>query len=143
MVSIGEAGYMQAAKAILETAVSIKQGIADIPELHILGNPLWVIAFGSQELDIYRVLERMSHFGWNLNGLYKPACVHIAVTLRHTQPGVAERFVEDLKTAVAYVKANPDEEEGMAPVYGMAATIPLRGMVSDLLKRYMDLLYKV
>ncbi|MCP5094169.1 MAG: aspartate aminotransferase family protein, partial [Chloroflexi bacterium] len=43
MVSIGEAGYMQAAKAILETAVSIKQGIADIPELHILGNPLWVI----------------------------------------------------------------------------------------------------
>jgi hypothetical protein len=31
----------------------------------------------------------------------------------------------------------------MAPVYGMASSIPFRGMVSDLLKRYMDVLYKV
>lgn len=143
MVSVGEDGYMQAAKAILETAVFIKQHINQIPELHILGDPLWVIAFGSDMLDIYQVMDRMSHKGWSLNGLYHPACIHIAVTLRHTQHGVAERFIEDLKTAVAHVKANPNAEGGMAPVYGMAATIPLRGMVSELLKRYMDLLYKV
>ncbi len=31
----------------------------------------------------------------------------------------------------------------MAPVYGMAATVPFRGLLSDLLKRYMDPLYKV
>ncbi len=30
----------------------------------------------------------------------------------------------------------------MAPVYGMAATLPFRGRVSDLLKRYIDLLYR-
>jgi len=143
MVSLGEDGYLRATKAILETAVFIKQGISHIPELHILGDPLWVIAFGSDELDIYQVMDRMSHSGWILNGLYHPTCIHIAVTLRHTQSGVAERFIEDLKTAVAHVKANPNAEGGMAPVYGMAATIPLRGMVSELLKRYMDLLYKV
>jgi hypothetical protein len=31
----------------------------------------------------------------------------------------------------------------MAPIYGMAASIPFRGMVDDILRRYMDLLYKV
>jgi hypothetical protein len=30
----------------------------------------------------------------------------------------------------------------MAPVYGMAATLPMRGMVSDLLKKYLDVIFK-
>lgn len=35
------------------------------------------------------------------------------------------------------------EEKGtMAPVYGMASTIPLRGLVSDMLKKYLDLIFK-
>jgi hypothetical protein len=31
----------------------------------------------------------------------------------------------------------------MAPVYGMAARIPLRGFVGEMLERYLDLLYEV
>lgn len=31
----------------------------------------------------------------------------------------------------------------MAHIYLLAASLPLRGMVSDLLKEYMDLLYRV
>jgi hypothetical protein len=41
------------------------------------------------------------------------------------------------------VKTRPAAHGGLAPIYGMAATIPFRGMVSELLKRYIDLLYKV
>ena len=85
----------------------------------------------------------MTRKKWSLNGLHKPACVHLCVTLRHTQPGVAERFIHDLKEAVAFVKANPEEKGSMAPVYGMAATMPMRGVVSDMLKRYIDLIFKV
>lgn len=143
MVSIGERGYLAATRAILETAATIREGIAAIPGLQVLGDPLWVIAFASDELDIYRVMEHMSHGGWNLNGLHKPACVHLCVTLRHTKEGVAERFLADLAAAVDHVRADPSESSGMAPVYGMAATIPVRGVVSDVLERYMDLLYKV
>lgn len=143
MISIGERGYTQATEKILDTAAFIKKGIAEIPGLYILGDPLWVIAFGSKELDIYKVMDAMSKRHWSLNGLHKPAALHICVTLRHTEPGVAERFLADLNDSVEYVRANPGVKGGMAPVYGMAATIPLRGMVSDLLKRYIDLLYKV
>lgn len=143
MVSMGEDGYLSSAGKILEKAARIKAGIRDIPELRVLGDPLFVIAFASDSLDIYRVLDVMRERGWNLNGLHRPACVHICVTLRHTQPGVADRFLGDLKDAVAATKANPKEDGGMAPVYGMAATIPVRGLVSDLLEKYMDLIYEV
>ena len=143
MVSLGEEGYLDATRRILETADQIKEGIHAIPELYILGDPMWVIAFTSQSLDIYRVMDNMTRKGWSLNGLHKPSCIHLAVTLRHTQPGVAGRFIADLQEAVSAVKANPQQSGGMAPVYGLAATLPARGVVSDLLKRYIDLLYDV
>ncbi len=142
MVSLGEQGYLEAARRILAAAVEIKKGLSEIPELRILGDPVWVIAFASEQLDIFRVLDEMSRRGWNLNGLQKPPAVHICVTLRHAQPGVTARFIEDLKASVAEAKAHPQSEGGMAPVYGLAANLPFRGVVSDLLKRYLDLLYE-
>jgi len=143
MLSIGQDGYLAATKKILETATKIKDGIQQIPELQILGDPLWVIAFSSETLDIYRILDCLTEKKWSLNGLHKPSCLHICVTLRHTQPGIAERFLEDLAAAVTFIKENPEAPGGMAPVYGLAATLPVRSVVGDLLERYMDTLYKI
>jgi glutamate/tyrosine decarboxylase-like PLP-dependent enzyme len=144
MVALGEDGYRRATERILRTADTIKRGIREtVPELRILGDPLFVIAFASDELDVYRVFDRMTAAGWSLNGLHRPSCVHLCVTLRHTQDGVAERFLDDLRAAVAFVKAHPSEQGGMAPVYGLAATLPVRGIVRDLLERYIDVLYRV
>jgi glutamate/tyrosine decarboxylase-like PLP-dependent enzyme len=143
ILSIGEGGYLRSTEKILDTASRIREGIETIPELDVLGDPLWVIAFASEELDIYKIMAQMTKRGWSLNGLHKPPCVHICVTLRHTHPGVAERFIQDLGDSVAYVKENPDVEEGMAPVYGMAATVPMRDLVSDFLVQYLDHLYQV
>ncbi len=143
MLAMGEQGYLEATQRILETAAVIRRGIEAIPELRVLGDPLWVIAFTSDQLDIYEIMEAMSRQKWNLNGLHKPPAAHICVTLRHTQPGVAERFLDDLASAVEDVRMNPGAKGGMAPVYGLAATLPFRGVVGDMLKRYIDLLYKV
>ena len=143
MVSTGEKGYLDGAARILTTGIAIRSGIEAIPGLRVLGDPLWVISFDSSEFDIYRVLDFMSKRGWNLNGLHRPPAVHLAVTLRHTQDGVAERFLADLRQAVEHVKATPAEKGGMAPIYGMAGTLPFRGVVADMLKRMLDLLYKV
>ncbi len=143
MVSIGASGYTEATKRILETAQTIKEGIRAIPELEILGDPMWVIAFASKTLDIYKIMDVMTHKGWSLNGLHKPSSIHLAITQRHTQPGVAERFIADLRESVSVVEADPEKSGGMAPVYGLAATLPARGVVSDILKRYIDLLYEV
>ncbi len=143
LASIGVQGYMAATKQILETAAYIKQEIQTIPELRVQGNPLFVISFASDSLNVYKILDYMTHKKWSLNGLHKPSCVHIAVTLRHTQLGVKERFISDLKEAVTYVKNHPEEKGSMAPIYGMAATMPMRGLINDMLKKYLDMIFKV
>jgi len=42
----------------------------------------------------------------------------------------------------AFPNPEPAGPRGVAPVYGLAATVPFRGMVRDLLKKYIDLLYR-
>lgn len=143
MVSMGEAGYLDATRRILAATEQMKAGVRTLPELELIGEAAFMVAFRSQSLDVYRVLDEMGKKGWNLNGLHRPAAVHLCVTLRHAQPGVPERFVEDLEVAVEQVKQEPQSKGGMAPVYGRAGTIPLTGLVGDFLKRYIDLLYKV
>jgi sphinganine-1-phosphate aldolase len=143
MVSLGRQGYLQATQSILETADWIKGQIRAIPELRILGDPLWVIAFTSDNLDIYRVLEEMTQRHWSLNGLFSPPAVHICITLRHTQPGVKERLIKDLNEAIAIVRRESENGDKKMPIYGIAAGMPFRGLVTDLLKQYMDMLYKL
>jgi sphinganine-1-phosphate aldolase len=143
MLSIGERGYLEASEKILEAASAIKEAIHATRELYVLGDPLFCIAFSSDSLNIYQVMDFMTKRKWNLNGLLAPPAVHICVTLRHTKPGVVGRFADDLNEAIEHVKRNPDEKSGLAPVYGLAATIPIKGLVRDVLARYIDLLYKV
>ena len=143
MVSLGENGYMEAARRILETTAWLKKEIRAIPELQVIGDPLFMVAMRSDVLDVYKLMEFMTQRRWGLNGLHLPPSVHLCVTQRHAQPGVKERFMSDLREAVAFVKKNPDAPEGVGPIYGMAAQVPLRGMVKEILRRYMDILYKV
>ena len=143
MLSIGENGYLNSVKKILKTAEFIKQGIIQIPELKLMGNPLWVIAFESKVLNIYKIMDCMTEKGWNLNGLHKPASIHICITLRHTQNDIANRFLSDLKESVDFVKKNPSNIGKMAPIYGMGASLPFRGIIRDFLKQYLDIYYKI
>ena len=144
LVAMGEDGYTRATEAILATGAEIKAGIEDIGGLHVLGDPLWVIAFASDEVDIYEVMAQMAERGWSLNGLHHPPAVHIAVTLRHTKPGVAHRFLTDLQDSVEQARATGGEATtGAAPMYGMAATFPSRSAVKELITRYIDKIYEV
>jgi glutamate/tyrosine decarboxylase-like PLP-dependent enzyme len=144
MVSIGEDGYLDATGRILAAAATIRGGIERIPELRVLGDPLFCIAFAMRddELAIYRVMDAMTARGWSLNGLHRPPAVHICTTLRHTGPGVADRFVSDLRESAADVGREPPSERGMAPIYGMAATLPDRGAVTAMLKGFVDLWFR-
>jgi glutamate/tyrosine decarboxylase-like PLP-dependent enzyme len=142
LMSMGQDGYLDATRKILETAAQLREGIAAIPGLRVLGDPLWVIAFASDELDIYRVLEGMGERHWNLNGLHLPPALHLCVTLRHAQDGVAARFLADLRAVVEEVRHHPAEKGKLAPIYGLAGTLPVRSAVGDLMRAYLDVLYE-
>jgi hypothetical protein len=81
--------------------------------------------------------------GWSLNGLQLPPALHIALTVRHAQPGFAERLVVDLQEAVAYVKEHPGMQGSLTPVYGMTSNIYAKGAVAEFLKGLLDMAFEV
>ena len=143
MISIGEKGYLEATRRILETADLLKKAINEMPELYVFGNPLFNIAFASHELDIYAISDQMGQRGWGLNGLQHPPGVHLCLTLRHTQPGLAEHFIVDLQELVEWVRNHPNQVGSMGPIYGMASNVALGGAVRDILKDVLDIAYTV
>ncbi|MFO0948833.1 MAG: aminotransferase class V-fold PLP-dependent enzyme [Planctomycetota bacterium] len=143
LVSLGESGYLAATRQILDAIAVVKRGVAEIEELRILGQPIGPFAIASDSLDMYQVLDQMSARHWALTGLQKPPAIHVSPTLRHAQPGVAERFVKDLKESVAHVRDHGPNDGGMAPIYGLAASIPDRSIVHDMLRQVMDVYYRL
>lgn len=145
LVSLGEAGYLKAVRAICETASAIKAQVRRIEPLRVVGDPLFVIGIQSTDdgVDIYRVFDAMTERGWSLNGLHKPPGIHLCVTLRHTVPGIAERFVQDLRAAVDDARREPQKAGGMAPLYGMANSLPDTGPVENAMADHMDGWFRV
>ena len=55
---------------------------------------------------------------------------------------MADRFLADLAASVQEVRSNPGVSTGMAPVYGMAATLPA-DVVRQVLNGYLDMLFDI
>ena len=154
LISQGESGYIAACHGIVGAARKIERGIREklSQDLHIMGNPITsVVAFSSKTLNIYDVGDRMSHRGWDLNGLQKPPALHIACTMLTIS--AVDTFLQDLTEVVAEVKAaqaaalaegiNPKGGD-MAALYGVADTRigGHLGVVPKLAVGFLDALYK-
>ncbi len=109
MVSLGREGYLSIAADIFRTAAEIRAAVQSFPELRVLGDPFFNVAFTTTDdsgLDIFLVNDFLATRRWRLNGLQKPNAVHFCVTRPNTQPGVVATFRADLAEAVEYAKAN-------------------------------------
>ena len=122
MVTMGRAGYLAKAQAILSTNDTIKAGIRrDIPELTIIGEPLFMTSFMSDTVDVYLVNDALKERGWRMNALQLPPALHFCVTGPNTQPGVAEDFLADLHSAVDYALEHQGEPAKSGAMYGFGA----------------------
>eukprot|EP00697_Spironema_sp_BW2_P003223 gnl/Spiro4/14300_TR7691_c0_g1_i1.p2 gnl/Spiro4/14300_TR7691_c0_g1~~gnl/Spiro4/14300_TR7691_c0_g1_i1.p2 ORF type:complete len:587 (+),score=173.92 gnl/Spiro4/14300_TR7691_c0_g1_i1:66-1763(+) len=143
MMAMGQDGYMEKAKLIMETANKIRAGIKKIAGIKLLGKgQTMVVAFSSDHpnvnvLAVNDALVKKRH--WCLNALQYPPSIHICVTFVHTHAGVAETFVKDLGEVCAELIANPPEiKSGSAAIYGLASAMPVRGVVRDMIGCYLD-----
>ena len=59
MVSLGERGYLELAEQILATAAELRGTIESIPELRMLGRSPFMVAFDSDELDVWHVNDAL------------------------------------------------------------------------------------
>ena len=67
----------------------------------------------------------------------------LPLSLSPTQAGVADKFVNDLKSVVAEIMKDPHQKPtGSGAIYGMAQTVPDRSVVQELCEAFMDLYYQ-
>lgn len=145
LMFIGSNGYKQYADEIQKTFTALKEGISKNPYLKLLGDPeAACVSFTTDgSFDVYPIADAMAKRGWeNLVRLQKPVGLMTQVGARRSFN--VDDFLKCLNESVEEVLANPASgKEGLAPIYGMAANIPDRNLVGDILVGYMDALYKV
>ena len=157
MMAQGESGYISSCHSIVGATKKVEAAIKENPslrdDLSVIGKPLVsVVAFTSKSLNVYDLADAMSAKGWHLNSLQDPPAIHVAVTL----PIVAavDKLIADI---VAVVEEEKERErvrivEGKgakggakgdsAALYGVAGSLPHKGVVVQLAGGFLDTLYK-
>ncbi|XP_076141507.1 sphingosine-1-phosphate lyase 1 isoform X2 [Alosa pseudoharengus] len=143
MMHMGEKGYVNTTKKVIQTSRTIEAAMRKIDGIFVFGKPeVSVVAIGSNVFDIYRLSNALTAKGWNLNTLQFPSSIHICVTVLHTQPGVADQFISDVRELVGNIMKNPKEKTtGMGAIYGMAQSIPDRSLVTEISHGFLDCLF--
>ena len=143
MKYMGEDGYMEMARSAMDTTRRYLEGVRSIPGLRVLGPPdatLVAIASDDPELDIYVVADLLEEKGWAPDRQQYPASLHVTLTSNHE--AVIDEYLADLAAAVEHARAHPElRGEGKAPMYGMMARAPLRGMVRLSVRKVMEEMY--
>ncbi|XP_072051008.1 sphingosine-1-phosphate lyase 1-like [Amphiura filiformis] len=140
LMYIGEEGYVKSTKQIVDTAKYIEDGCRKIPGIYVMGKPdTSVVAIASNDIDIFRLYGDLTKCGWSLNSLQFPSSFHLCVTIRQCADGVADEFLQDVRTCAAEIMKNPSEKaSGSAALYGASQGIPDRSLVTDISKAYLD-----
>ena len=100
---LGEEGYLEITKAVMETVTRMKAGANAIPGLKVLSDPeMSIFALASDEFDVYQVADELSIRGWHLDRQHFPTSLH--VTVNHAHVAVADDFLRDLADSVAAVR---------------------------------------
>ena len=144
MVTIGESGYLTRAEAILRTNDTIKQGIREhIPQLQIIGDPLFMTSFRSDEIDVYLVNDALKERGWRMNSLHLPPALHFCITGPNATHDIAEAFLHDLAAAVDYAIEHRGTPASSGAMYGFAGTTEGTAMLTAAMGGVLDAMYAV
>ncbi|MBL0212470.1 MAG: aspartate aminotransferase family protein [Myxococcales bacterium] len=139
--SFGEQGYIELAKQALDAADRLRLGIEAIPGLALLGKgDATIVTYAALGMNVYAIADRMELRGWTLDRQHKPASIHLTVTANHGQ--IVDEYLADLRACVAEVRSDPSlAKSGSAPMYGMAAKMPIRGFVAAKVRKVMAEMY--
>eukprot|EP00877_Chromochloris_zofingiensis_P001217 jgi/Chrzof1/11096/Cz05g23150.t1 len=143
IVHLGEAGLLDAADKIMAAAQGFQQRLVkEVPEVELVGKPdMSVVAFKARrpkEVNVYVLNDQLTARGWHLNALQFPAALHFCFTAQHYKS--VDPLLADIKACIEQMKANPTRgnQEGSAPLYGLAGVSPDRGLVGEFLVAYQD-----
>jgi glutamate/tyrosine decarboxylase-like PLP-dependent enzyme len=143
LMKLGEDGYLDLTKKVLETRDYFIKELSKISELKLLAYPdSTLVSFCSQnpKVGIYAVADQLQAKGWNVTRQQDPESIHLTISPVHHEH--MSEFVSDLKEAVEVVKSQPElNTQGQAAMYGMMAKIPFKGMIKGSVMGIMEKMY--
>ncbi|NQV41683.1 MAG: aspartate aminotransferase family protein, partial [Candidatus Marinimicrobia bacterium] len=143
MHSLGEDGYKENARTIMNITAELRKGINAIEGLKVLGRPdMSVFAYHStdEKVNIFAVGDQMEAKGWQIDRLQRPEGLHVMVVPGHAK--ISEEYLADLQASVETVRSNPKlAAKGNAAMYGMIANLPFRGMIKKEVMKMMEGMY--
>jgi len=143
MKALGDDGYLELAKIVMTATKELIDGINQIPDLYIIGDPVMsVFSFTSDSVDIYNLGDLMDKKGWHLDRIQFPNALHMMVNPHHAS--IVDTFLKDLKEAVKDIKEHPEaSSDGDAAIYVMVASLPDRNKVKDYIVNFLKSQYKI
>lgn len=143
LLSLGEEGYLELTRRSLAATKKLKEGIARIDGVAVVGEPdATILSFASTspDVDIYAVADQLEDKGWRFDRQQGPPSLHLTVMSAHER--TADELLDDLDEAVRYVRAHPElRSRGNAAMYGMMAKIPVRRLVGYSVRKVMEGMY--
>jgi len=147
LVTVGSENYLQYADEIYATAQAIRAGVDALPELEVIGDPTFLVAFkaadSAEPIDIYLVNDALKDRGWRLNSLQLPPALHFCVTRPNTQEGVAEDFIAALAEAVDDAKQRRGTPAASGAMYGLGGTPQGDATVNQVMSGVLDLMQEL
>ncbi|MBN8612398.1 MAG: aspartate aminotransferase family protein [Deltaproteobacteria bacterium] len=144
LMAMGENGYVDHVDRAMKAAARLAEGIEATGKLELVAKPdMCIVSFKAKAdtgLDVFALADRLEDRDWLVDRQQNPNCIHCTVTSNHESR--IEDYLEDLRSAIAYLEAHPDHEtRGNAAMYGMIAKVPFRGMVRQSVMDVMEKLY--
>jgi glutamate/tyrosine decarboxylase-like PLP-dependent enzyme len=139
--AFGARGYRELALQAADAADRLRAGIQAIPGLTLLGkSDSTIVAYAAIGADAYALADRMEARGWTVDRQQRPASIHLTVTANHA--AIVDDYLADLRDSLAELRANPAlAKSGSAPMYGMAAKMPVRRLVANNVRKMIADMY--
>jgi glutamate/tyrosine decarboxylase-like PLP-dependent enzyme len=113
---LGIDGYKRIASELMAFVDDFKARVLQIPGMRIIGEPdLSIVAYTSDEVDIFRVAELMSAKGYLPGLLQKPRALHRMMSLVHAP--VVDAYLEELRAAIDALRAAPGQQASIEASY--------------------------
>jgi sphinganine-1-phosphate aldolase len=86
------------------------------------------------------IADRLEARGWTVDRQHRPTSIHLTVTANHV--AIVDDYLADLRAAADDVRRDPSlARAGTAPMYGLAAALPARGLVARQVRGVLEKLY--
>lgn len=125
---LGEEGFFHIVRTVHEATRRLIQGINEIPELRVLGEPaMCIFSFTSDQINLFQLADAMARRGWYIQAQpstpVTPRSLHISVNYGNAHR--VDALLADLREAVEEVKqAPPIDTENVRAMIAWALQSP-------------------